>query len=50
MTGWAGDDKHGENGVLQDAFAPLDPVQVEAARRVLARSGGLDLAEMIGVA
>lgn len=50
MTGWAGDDKHGENGLLVDAFTPYDPVKVVAVRRVLERYGAGDLAEMIGVA
>ena len=51
MTGWMGDDKHGENGVLKDAYKPANPEHVAIVRRQLAERGLTDvLAEMIGVA
>ena len=50
MTGWMGDDKHGENGVLDDAYKPLDPVKVAIVRRLLVEGDAMDLADMLGVA
>lgn len=49
MSGWGGDDRHGENGLLTFALATVGVVDRVAARRVLERCGALDLAEMIGV-
>lgn len=52
MTGWMGDDKHGENGVLKDAYKPFNPEHVAIVRRILAEAEGdtTDIAEMMGVA
>lgn len=50
MTGWMGDDKHGENNVLADAYQPLDPAKVAIVRRLLVEGDAMDLAEMMGVA
>lgn len=49
MSGWGGDDRHGENGLLTFAPATVAAGDVVVARRVLERCGALDLAEMIGV-
>lgn len=49
MSGWGGDDRHGENGLLTFAPASVSVVDRVAARNMLERCGALDLAEMIGV-